>query len=50
MTAARICHPISPFRVKLTDPCVEGATNKGIFRPTKLTTRSISEQTKCLIV
>ena len=50
MTTTRICHPMSPFRVKLTDTCAEGATDKGIFRPTKLTTQSISERTKCLIV
>ena len=42
--------PMSPFRVKLTDPCAEGAIDKGIFRSTKLTTWSISEQTKFLIV
>ena len=36
--AARICHPISPFRVKLSDPCAEGTVDKDIFRPIKLTT------------
>ena len=50
MTTTRICHPMSPFKVKLTDTCAEGATDKGIFRPTKLTTQSISERNKCLIV
>ena len=30
--------PMSPFRVKLTDPCAEGTIDKGIFRSTKLTT------------